>query len=240
MHRLILGSCVAMALCGSAVAADMPVKAKPQVPPAPYVSWTGCYVGGNGGGAWSQTHHTFDDGRILSENFDFDASTWIGGGQVGCQYQFDRSWVIGVEGTWDALGFNQTDNSAITPGDTRRFKNDQIATVVGRLGYTWDRVMLYGLGGYAAARIDTAAFEPIPGAAMDNSQWQSGVTAGGGLEYMVWQNVVLGVQANWYHFDFNHSGLDSTGVMNTWSNSHDDVLAVTGRVSFLFNFAGMR
>jgi opacity protein-like surface antigen len=45
--RLILASATVVMLSASAIAAEMPLKARPPAPPAP--SWNGCYVGGNGG-----------------------------------------------------------------------------------------------------------------------------------------------------------------------------------------------
>jgi outer membrane immunogenic protein len=222
------------------MAADMAVKAPnpPVAAPIPYVNWTGCYLGGQAGGAWTQTSHTMNDGRIQSENFDFDSSSWIAGGHFGCQYQFNRQWLVGAEGTWSAMDFDQMDHSMITPSDMRHFRDDQIATAVGKVGYTWDRFMIYGVGGYAAAHIDTSAFEPGPNAWSDADQWRSGVTAGGGIDYMPWQGWVFGIRGDWYDFHFDHSTMDSTNVMNTWSNSHADVFSVTGRISYLFNFGG--
>ena len=52
MKRLLLGSFVALAMGSAAVAADMPVKAPP---PVAAFSWTGCYVGIEGGGAWGRS-----------------------------------------------------------------------------------------------------------------------------------------------------------------------------------------
>jgi opacity protein-like surface antigen len=54
MKNLVLGS-VALIVIGmsSAFAADMPVKAPPPPAPAAPYNWSGLYVGGNFGGAWT-------------------------------------------------------------------------------------------------------------------------------------------------------------------------------------------
>ena len=56
MKKLLTGAVAAVAIAGtsSAFAADIPMKAPPRAPiVAPVVySWTGCYIGGNVGGAW--------------------------------------------------------------------------------------------------------------------------------------------------------------------------------------------
>src|SRR5262249_60071547 len=58
MNKVLLAG-IALALgTGVASAADMPVKAPPAPLPPPF-SWTGCYIGGNVGGAWG--HHDWDD-----------------------------------------------------------------------------------------------------------------------------------------------------------------------------------
>ena len=90
---------VAFSVLGTAVAgaADMPMKAPPPPPPLPVFSWTGFYVGGNIGGAWSR--NTWTD-TILLTNFNNGGNNgaFIGGGQVGVNYQVNN-FVIG--GEWD-------------------------------------------------------------------------------------------------------------------------------------------
>ena len=57
----LLRSTVAMAalLVGPAMAADMPVKARPPAPaPVAVYNWTGCYIGGNVGGGWARTEQS--------------------------------------------------------------------------------------------------------------------------------------------------------------------------------------
>jgi outer membrane immunogenic protein len=94
-------STIAMgAIPTSAMAADMPVKARPAPTPAPVYLWTGCYIGGNVGWAQESVHFDdssgFDDGRRSRSGF-------AGGGQIGCDYQFASNWVFGVQGMIDAV-----------------------------------------------------------------------------------------------------------------------------------------
>src|SRR5579864_5189970 len=82
----------------AASAADMqvPVKAPPPVMPLAF-SWTGFYLGGNLGGAWS--NNTVTD-SFFGLNFSSGSNNgvFIGGGQVGGNYQMGN-FVLGVEGT---------------------------------------------------------------------------------------------------------------------------------------------
>src|SRR6266851_2914693 len=89
MKKLLIGSFVALTMGGSAaIAADMPLKA----PPPPVVwSWTGCYVGIEGGGAWGRSQHYFPfagvlPGNRLATNW-FDVSGGVAGFEYGCNQQ---------------------------------------------------------------------------------------------------------------------------------------------------------
>src|SRR5713101_6756332 len=98
MKKLLLGSLVALTMGGSAaIAADMPLKAPP---PVAVFSWTGCYVGIEGGGAWGRSRH--DDLRVSvpgGNNFTpwFDVSGGLAGIEYGCNQQFGGNWVFGIE-----------------------------------------------------------------------------------------------------------------------------------------------
>jgi outer membrane immunogenic protein len=239
MHWLKYGAGVATALAlgGSAMAADLPVKARPAPPPVPYVSWTGCYFGGQAGGVWTNSDVTFTDLHtgLGTENLGFNNNSWIAGGNIGCQYQFTGNWLLGIEGTWSATDLGRTDTSVFNPAATRHLGVDQIATVEGKLGYAWDRVLFYGVGGYAAARVNLSVDDPTIPATFNATDWRSGVTAGLGIDYMPWQNIVLGIRGDWYQFDADRNGLDSAGLVDNFSG-HVDAWAVTGRIDFLFNW----
>ena len=72
-------------------AADLAVKAPPP-PPPPIFSWTGFYVGGNIGGAWSNNRWT--DTVFLTNFNNGNNGVFIGGGQIGGNYQIGQ-FVIG-------------------------------------------------------------------------------------------------------------------------------------------------
>jgi outer membrane immunogenic protein len=229
----------AIALIGTPVlAADLnkPVYKAPPPAPAPLWSWSGCYIGGNVGGAWSRDSYTFTNDTGIVEDFSFNPSSFIGGGQVGCNYQFTSNWVLGIEGTWSGTDLHQANESTILPLRFRGIKIDEIATVTGRLGYTWDRWMLYGKGGWADVRVNTTSINQLDGVTGDTSGWESGWTAGGGLEYAPWLNIVLGVEFDYYHVDFNRSSTFSIGTPLSITNGRADIYAVTARASWLFNW----
>src|SRR5580704_8247233 len=85
----------------AASAADMtpaPVYTKAPMM-APVFSWTGFYIGGNLGGAWSNT--TITD-SLFGLNFsNGNNAVFVAGGQAGFNYQFGNNFVAGVEGDFD-------------------------------------------------------------------------------------------------------------------------------------------
>src|SRR5947207_239651 len=104
MRSLLIGLASATALNGAAMAADMarPVyKAPPAgVLPVAY-DWTGFYVGGHVGYGWAEKDWRDAFGLNLSNR----ASGFLGGGQVGFNYQINQ-FVLGVEGDFSWRGIN--------------------------------------------------------------------------------------------------------------------------------------
>jgi outer membrane immunogenic protein len=242
MKKILLGAIATVAISSTAFAADLPARtytnAAPVVAPIAY-SWSGCYVGGQAGGAWSRSHHTLDNGAGLVEAFGYNPSSFIGGGQVGCQYQFPGNFVLGAEGTWSWVDLKQTDVSVLAPPRTRFLGIDQIATATVKLGYAWDRWMVYGKGGFADARIDTFAINPVTTVSADVNRWQSGWTVGGGIEYMIVQNFILGAEFNYYNFKYDRAGVLATdGTIGSYFNTKAEVYSVMARASWLFNWGG--
>jgi outer membrane immunogenic protein len=262
MKKVLLASAaLAAQIASPALAAEWPViaptyeVAPPPPPPAIYSWWTGCYLGGNVGGAWGRPHYTHDDSEVV-ENFEFTPVGVIGGGQFGCQYQWN-SLVFGLEGTYSWSNVQQQQQGTVPePGNRLELANrdrlieiSQIATVTARLGYAWDRTMLYAKGGWAGVRISARAscLSPIssspcaagiaPGTLTfsDFTDWSNGWTVGVGLEHVPWQNIVLGVEANVYGgLTFDHAGRDNVGNPIRFFNSDAKIYAITVRASYLF------
>jgi opacity protein-like surface antigen len=117
--RLTLAAVTLAALAGSATAADLGARApapyQPSPPPPPLFSWTGCYIGGNIGGGWAS--HSSNDvtgavtGVIGADLGSHTASGFIGGGQIGCDYQAGV-WVFGVQGMFDGSGMQGSNTDA--------------------------------------------------------------------------------------------------------------------------------
>ena len=100
MKKLAIAITAVAAFTGSAIAADMPVKARYIAPVVTAYNWTGCYVGAGGGyGMYNQDVSGVGAGSGTSTTF--GGRGWFGTGQVGCDYQVTPSFVIGAFGDYD-------------------------------------------------------------------------------------------------------------------------------------------
>src|ERR1700730_5196426 len=146
---LVAAGLLGLGMASPAQAADMRPAPPPPAPvyvPPPF-TWTGFYIGGNLGGAWANT--TITD-SLFGLNFsNGNNAVFVAGGQAGFNYQFSNV-VVGVEGDFDwAANNNNTTAGVVGLGHTfTASANDRwMATVAGRLGYAFDRWMIYAKGG---------------------------------------------------------------------------------------------
>ena len=186
MKQILLRSIALAALLPPAAsAADLPqrptYKAEP-VMMAPAPTWTGCYIGGNIGGAFGNASVSGPAGGEVSGN----GSGFAGGGQVGCDYQFSGGWVIGFRDMFDGTSNKKSGTFATGPlsGDVANFNNQWFDTLTARLGYAvvpnW---LLYFQGGGAWAHTSTN----VTAAGLQigqTSNTRTGWTIGGGVEWM--------------------------------------------------------
>jgi outer membrane immunogenic protein len=205
-RQIFLASVGAIALMGSAFAADLPSRAPPPVylPPVPIFTWTGIYLGGQVGYAWgNNSGGTFvagdGFGDIFTANFSGSPQGVIGGAHVGYNYQINQ-WVLGIEGSVDGTSLSKTvvatgtDLFGATALVTAHSNSNIQGSIRGRLGVAWDRALLYATGGVAFAGFnssitDTSGFlTGIPGASASFSNTRVGWTVGGGIEYAITNN----------------------------------------------------
>ena len=100
MKRILGIAALASVLASSAFAADMPVKAPRIV--EPLWTWTGFYVGVNGGYSWGRSNTSITPFAAIFPAVPFtpfkqDVDGGIGGGQIGYNWQVDPRWLVGVE-----------------------------------------------------------------------------------------------------------------------------------------------
>lgn len=232
---------------GSAMAADMApryAKAPAPAPVMPY-SWTGCYIGVEGGGAWGRSRHDGSPPGPTELTPWFDASGAMAGGEAGCNYQFSPSWAAGVEG--DISWIDKNGSSFDTgPGGNPTFRSTTkerwISTIRGRVGPTWDRLWVYGTGGFAAASVEADLFVPGLGVFSETKN-HYGWTAGVGVEYGITNNWTvkaeyLYVRLNNEAFTFGNNVILGPLGLNAWRtgvNLDNNIVRVG--LNYKFNWA---
>jgi outer membrane immunogenic protein len=157
-------------------------------PPPPFYNWTGLYVGVHAGGGWADLG-VGDTG-----------SGFIGGGQIGYNYQINQ-WVWGLEA--DVSGSGIKNNLATFGPTTADFNWNSLVTLTPRLGYAFDSWLVYGKVGGAWADVSVSINGPF-GFGSSAGGTASGWVAGVGAEYAFRNNWSAKIEYN--HFDFGSDG----------------------------------
>ncbi|MFC6791780.1 outer membrane protein [Methylobacterium komagatae] len=215
MKTLIASLAAFTALTAAASAADLPRRAAPPpvFTPVPVFTWTGFYAGFNAGYGFdasssrgptvvgvSPGNNLFAAGNVPTTGVLAFSNTnnnegFVGGGQIGYNYQFTpgSGVVVGIEADAQYADFGRQRNrfsaaapagSAIIPGSLVYNPNglsglDYFGTVRGRLGYAFDRTLVYATGGFAYGSGGGRQF----GTGVSSDDFQTGYAVGGGVEY---------------------------------------------------------
>jgi outer membrane immunogenic protein len=199
MKRFAIAVALTVGAGSVALAADLPPPAPAPrataayIPISPPYNWSGFYIGGNIGAGFNGSGSLSD---TASSNFSTTTSTtFLGGGQVGVNYEFSGGVVVGAEAMFDALTPNSQNTISLTgaAGSTAAamINNHWLTTATGKLGYAWDRVLLYGKGGGAWVGASTPGFSigGLPASLTSTSSNNSfGWTVGAGVEWAFWGN----------------------------------------------------
>ena len=269
--KIALAAALAASFAGSALAADLPSKKAPVAAP-PVMSWTGFYVGANAGGAWSGNNSgslqvyggapalsAIPVGNKVFNNY----GGFLGGGQVGYNYQLMQSFVIGAEadiqglagnsGTANFTGFSSGNGTSYTTVGKASSNLQYIGTVRGRVGYlVMPTLLAYGTAGFAYGGVSSTVWLATSGNAgatggggsLAYSNTQAGWAAGGGLEWMFLPNWSAKAEYLYYSLSNGYASttIADTITPNAWaygigaSRSYNGNIVRAG-VNYHFNFA---
>jgi outer membrane immunogenic protein len=169
--------------------------------------WTGFYAGVNAGYGGDRFEYPLKgDFAAGMDTFSLDAKAtltsggFLGGGQLGYNYETAEHWVFGAEAdiaATDIEGKVRADGtlggtlSGTARGDIGS-KLSYLSTVRGRVGYDWNGFMLYGTGGLAFGDVKTgfgvnvsSGGSTLFAASDSRSSTATGWTAGTGIEYAI-------------------------------------------------------
>ena len=228
----------------AANAADLRVKAPPKPPAPPPFRWTGFYIGGNFGGAWTQGNATDTLFGLNFGNGNNDG-IFIGGGQAGFNYQVDNL-VFGVESDFDWLGNSHTGNGVLIPaiGTLQVTSNNNwVTTLAARFGVAFNAVLLYGkAGGGWVGNNGFTVTNLTTGASFtgSNSFTEGGWLLGAGLEWAF--------ADNWSaRFEYDYLGLNGRTFTvavgspflagDTFTTSGRSVQMATVGINYRFNWS---
>jgi len=216
VKTFLLASLALGSLIMPAVAADMapaPYYPAPPPPLIPVWSWTGFYIGANLGWAGSSNNNLTNTGTdtgtgglgsalaagLIPGTVGVSHNGFIGGGQIGYNWQLGPFWVAGVETDFDGLGGNSSTSVFAFPGVaggavpfTTTFTSglDTLGTVRARLGWLWTPALLaYATGGFAygetkiGSSFTCPTCAPPAAAVISSSNTATGWTVGAGLEW---------------------------------------------------------
>ena len=223
--------------------------------------WTGFYVGGNLGGAW-----TSDDIKWVANPAGFGAGPFTAalnaggtghldpagvtvGGQLGYNHQLGNSIVLGIEADFSYTDLTEGRIAAVAPPAvagtvaTSTFESKWLATIRARMGIqATPTVLLYGTGGVAFAEVQTSDFAvfPFDGSinASSSDRTRTGWTVGGGAEWAWMPN--WSVKAEYLFLDFGSVSETSTNtVVPIATIRHDhDITASVARIGLNYRFSG--
>jgi outer membrane immunogenic protein len=220
--------------CGlhTATAADMgvPVKAPS---PEPALSWTGFYIGANGGAGWGTSESQADVGTFVNQLVTLNGGTspslvlsvpgpqvnyngFLGGVDVGYDWQ-SGIFLFGIEGDFD--GSSMKGNTECVLVFNCSVKHDWVADITGRLGLiAQNNVLLYVKGGWAWAdsqyNIGNSITFGTPPTTLAANASASGTLGGGllgvGAEYMITPNLFARLEYDHIEFENQTFGFGIT------------------------------
>jgi outer membrane immunogenic protein len=200
-------------------------------------NWTGFYVGANAGWISSDFKGTFPNLVAGSEFTTGRSNQGVAGFYGGYQFQ-NGNWVIGAEAGFDVPLSSKfasrvgTGSSicAYTPPAACEARLDSLFRIGGRLGWAFDRWLVYGTGGYARGLIE--AQDNVVITILDQASGHSaGWYAGGGIDFAVFKNLFLGVE--YKHYDLGSARLGNNVTTNV-RNVTTTADSVVGRMTLKF------
>jgi outer membrane immunogenic protein len=224
------------------VGARPPVYAPPPIYVAPPFSWTGFYIGPNLGGAWSQRNLTDTLLGLNLSNVN-DKGAFIGGGQLGYNYQFGN-FVLGIEADFDGVASTNSPGAGVAGpafGTQVTNNNRWIATLAGRFGITNDTWLFYGkAGGGWVGSDDLTITNTVTGASItvSNNNTNSGWLVGGGIEWAFAPNWSVKIEYDYLGLNSRTFTVPTGGFLagDTFTTSNPNVQMVKVGANYLFKY----
>lgn len=228
--RYALAGCAAL-IAGTAAAADLRSVTLPPAPELPaFYSWTGAYVGVQGGYSWGSNRVRIGApvGPFAPMSFRIDDDSAFGGAHAGLNYQFG-SIVLGIEGDIEAVNSRSRFAGA---GLNGRVSQDWQGAARARIGYAFDRLMVYAAGGASFTEYERRVFDAA-GLGERLTSARTGWNIGAGLNFAFTDNLILG--AEYRYTDFGRNRFATSGAFPGLSGNQD-LSTHSARASIAYKF----
>jgi len=248
MNKSLIAGAALIALSTAGVrAADLPVAPLPPAPlPPPVFLWTGFYVGANVGGAWARNN--WSDSLFLT-NFNNNGGVFIGGGQLGFNYQIGR-FVVGGEWDFDWAANSGRGAAVSTPAGGSfvvTSNNHVISTLAARFGYaTFDHLLFYGkVGAGWVGNNNVTVTDITSGVSVTCGNFNScgnnngGWLVGAGIEWMFVPNWSVKVEYDYIGLGNRSFSIPATAPIlagDTFTSNNRSVQEFKFGFNYLFNW----
>ncbi|RYC17874.1 outer membrane protein [Ciceribacter ferrooxidans] len=185
--------------------------------------WSGFYLGAHLGGGKSIIDWTYD----LGGTADHEGEGVLGGAQAGYNFQ-SGDWVFGLEADISASGI-EGDTDCPNPAFTCSSDAKWLSTVRGRVGYSFDKLLVYGTGGLGIGRFEMST-DNGAGTSGSTTKTDTGWVAGAGVEYAI--SPRWSVKAEYMYYDFGSTDYTVDGGLGI----EVDQRYHTGKVGVNFKF----
>jgi outer membrane immunogenic protein len=258
MKKLLLAGVAIAGLmtAGAASAADLPSRQMAPAPApmfsaVPVFTWTGFYLGAQLGYAWGNNDNNFAlpgayrldaAGNLVPFNDGLnrgESDGFLAGVHAGYNLQLG-GFVVGVEGDVEGV-FGDDDDNDPFGGVVIRDVNGNIvsyafgphtldwqASLRARLGVTFDRLLIYGTGGFAFGGASGAFHHG--GLFNNNDDTLNGWTVGAGVEWAFTNNMTARLEYRYTNFDRDDDFFNNVTV----GGNDFDFHSVRAGVSFKF------
>jgi outer membrane immunogenic protein len=239
MKRILIGAALSGLIAVPAMAADMPARMPVKAPlPAAvaYYNWTGFYVGGHAGYGWGDSDFFFPGPDTATSH---RVRGFVGGAHAGLNWQINQ-FVLGIEG---AVSLDKLDGSSTCPSGIHTCETDvdHFWRAGARAGFAFGPAgnwLVYGMGGFARAKVKSGTVVIATGVDVaGDSVHHHGWYGGGGIEYAMSPNFIIGVEA--YHVSLGGERHYTPGGVVVPTFTHDvdlDFTVVQARASYKFNW----
>jgi outer membrane immunogenic protein len=169
---------------------------------APF-TWTGFYAGAHAGYAWGDASHEQTNGGMVPGPYEYDLDGALAGVSIGHNWQFNQV-VVGIEaeaGYMDLDGEGRIASSAPGHYQALDVSAGMYGLLAARVGFAWDRSLVYAKGGYAYTDMDAGQKTTKPGFVTHRSEALQGFVYGAGLEHALSDRI--SIKGEWLRFDFD-------------------------------------